>query len=223
MSVNLRGFKELSQGLSDLTPRMADAAARKAVRKAAAPVIAQARANLAALPLVDSTGLLRRSIGLKVKKYSRRISGFAGSAKAARIAAAGGVTVAIIGARRSYSATVMRRSSFIRGRGSAVASVVSDRGRTYLKPVVSRPANYAHLIEGGVRPHYTGKGASTRKGIAKGNMHPGFLAMPWLNPALNSKRKESERIMVESFASDLRAEAARVRAKVNGAPRRRAA
>lgn len=225
VTVNLRGFVEAREALGELTVRMADAAARKAVRAAAKPVVAQARANLAGLGLKDSSGLLSRSIGLKVKKYRGRSlpAGFVGSAKSARIAMAGGKTVAIIGARRSFAQIVNRRSSFVRGRKGAVASVIADKGKTYLKPVFSRPANYAHLIEKGVRPHATGKGASIRKGVTRGNRHPGFRARPWLVTAINSKRPECERIMTRTFQDELRNESARARARVNGARYRRAA
>jgi len=221
ISVHLGGFEEMRRELGKLSTRMVDAAARKAVRRAARPVVLQARANLAALALKDSTGLLSRSIGVKVKKYkgSRRpVRTY--SAEEARALAASGVTVAIVGARRSFVQTVLRRSSFIRGSRQAVASVVETR--EYLKPVSSVPANYAHLIEGGVRPHTTGKGSSLRSGKSGGVRHPGFAAKPWLNPAIDAKREESRRIMAESFAEDLRAEAARVRAKVNSARARAA-
>lgn len=199
VSVNLSGFEELSRSLSEMTPRMADAAARKAVRAAARPVITQARANLSSLPLDDSTGLLKRSIGVKVKKYKGRSVaptgvGFAGSAKAQRMYAAAGITVAIIGARKGFGTNVVRG------------------GRTDY----SDPSKYSHLIEGGVRPHRIGKGSSRKRGRGRGAMHPGFHAMPWLEPAIQSRRKECIDIMARVFREAAMQEAARARAKSRG-------
>ena len=205
VSVQVAGFDEMRRALGELSTRMVDAAARKAVRAAARPVIVQARANLAALQLKDSTGLLSRSIGVKVKKYKNRgrYPAQTYSAEEARAIAASGITVAIVGARRSFVQVVQRKLRY---------------GK-YEKAV---PANYAHLIEKGVQPHAIGKGSSIRSRRSKGNVHPGFPARPWLEPAIASKREECQRIMAQSFAEDLRAEAARAKAKVSGARRRAA-
>lgn len=197
VKVTLAGFNEFRRELPELTGRMVDAAARKAVRAASRPIITQARANLAALGLKESTGLLRRSVGVKVKKYRARnaMLGFQGTPGAARIAARAGTTVAIIGPRHGYS------------------QVISRGGR---KPRKANPANYGHLIEGGVAPHFIGKGSQRARGtrLGHGSMHPGFPAKPWLETALLMKRAEAQRIMVQSFSESLRQEAARMRAKV---------
>jgi hypothetical protein len=219
--LNISGFKELSQALGDMTPRMADAAARKAVRAAARPVVLQARANLAALPLADSTGLLSRSIGVKVKKYkgrgAPRVVGFAGSAKTQRMYAAAGITMAIIGPRKGFGTVVQRAYGYGLGKGTGISTRLSDRQQ--VKNVYSDPAKYGHLIEGGVRPHAIGKGSRLRKGVARGAIHSGFHAMPWLEPAIQSRRNECMAIMARVFREALAAEAHRARSKVNGARR----
>jgi hypothetical protein len=218
--LNISGFKELSQALGEMTPRMADAAARKAVRAAARPVVLQARANLAALPLTDSTGLLSRSLGVKVRKYKGRRQpargfGFVGSSKTQRMYAAAGITMAIIGPRKGFGAYVQRLYGY--GAAKGVATRVADRQQTKL--VYSDPVKYAHLIEGGVKPHSIGKGSSLKKGRARGAIHSGFAAMPWLEPAINSRRNECLAIMQRVFREALAQEAARARSKVNGARR----
>lgn len=203
--VTLTGFDEFRRELPEFTSRMVDAAARKAVRAAAKPIIAQARANVAALNLKESTGLLRQSIGVKVKKYRARGAalGFQGTPGAARIAARAGTTVAIIGPRHGYK-TMVRRG-----------------GRS----VFSNPAKYAHLIEGGVAPHFIGKGSQRVRGSRRstGGMHPGFPAKPFMEVALLARRAEAQRILASSFAESLRQEAARARAKIAAARPRRAA
>lgn len=233
--VRLKGFDEFGDVMADLTARMVDAAARKAVRAAAKPIVAQARANLAALPLRDSTGLLRRSVGLKVKKYTNRyvdLRGFVRSGKAARTAARAGTTVAIIGPRHGFAQMVAREYGYGVSRG--VATRLSDR-----KQVRSRwsdPAKYGHLIESGARPHHIGRGSRLRDdgrrarsdrrvrgNITRGSIHPGFPGRPWLKAAMISRRAEAERIMAASFAESLRQEAARARAKIAAARPRRAA
>jgi hypothetical protein len=236
--LNISGFKELSQALGEMTPRMADAAARKAVRAAARPVVLQARANLAALPLTDSTGLLSRSLGVKVRKYKGRRQpargfGFVGSSKTQRMYAAAGITMAIIGPRKGFGAYVQRRVDFgvklSAEDVAAKAALARDAANTEslsgagigdgTRLVYSDPVKYAHLIEGGVRPHRIGKGSSLKKGRGKGAMHPGFHAMAWLEPAINSRRNECLAIMQRVFREALAQEAARARAKVNGARR----
>lgn len=216
VSVNLTGFEELSRSLAEMTPRMADAAARKAVRAAARPVITQARANLSALPFDDSTGLLKRSIGVKVKKYKGRAVaptgvGFAGSAKTQRMYAAAGVTVAIIGARKGFGQYVDRRARYLSRAMVDAPMIFRNSGTT--RSVYSDPAKYSHLIEGGVRPHHVGKGSSRRRGRGRGAIHPGFHAMPWLEPAIQSRRQECIGIMTRVFREALMQEAARARAK----------
>lgn len=227
VNVELKGFRELSAGLGDLTTRMGDAATRKAVRAGAKPVVAQAKANLAALPLVDSTGLLRRSVGLQsLKKYRprRRTGPAPRSATEARIQNAGGVFVAKVGARRGFKALVQRRNPYASKAALTAPLIHANAGTT--RGVWSDPANYAHLIELGVRPHPIGKGARlSRIGQAfstqrlNGAIHPGFAAKPWLQPALDAQRGNATEIIAQTFRSALAQEAARLRAKVNAGKR----
>lgn len=214
--VNIKGIVQTQNALGEITVRMADAAARKAVRAGARPIITQARANLAALPLKDSTGLSSRSIGVKVKKYrTRRPLSFVGSAKAAGMAQAAGTTVAIIGARRSFKEPVQRRAwpskdGEVRfGKGSSVSIGTGE----HMKTAWAVPANYAHLIEKGARPHQIGRGSSIRRKAGRGIMHPGFHAMPWLEPAITARRAEAEAILARVFSEELAREAIRARSK----------
>lgn len=206
--VDISGYKELSSALGELTVRMADAAARKAVRAAARPVITQARANLSAIPFDDSTGLLKRSVGVKVKKYrGRKVApsglGFVGSARTQRMYAAAGITMAIIGPRKGFGSYVNRRYGW------------DVEGGTGTRMVYSDPVKYGHLIEGGVAPHHIGKGSSRKAGVYRGAMHPGFRGWHWLETAINSKRSECQAIMLRVFRDALAQEAARARSKTS--------
>jgi hypothetical protein len=227
ITVQLSGARELGVAIGEITARMSDAATRKAVRAAARPIITQTRANLAALPLDDSTGLLRRSIGVKVKKYGGRRAAFVASARGVK-SAGGGVTVAIIGPRKGFGAYVSRRVDFgvkqtaedVAARAALArdAANTESLSRTIAggdgrRSVYSDPVKYAHLIERGVRPHQIGKGASLRYLVARGAQHPGFGARPWLLPAIESRRAEAEQIMARVYREELAKEAARARAR----------
>lgn len=213
VKVDISGIIQTQQAIQGFTVRMADAAARKAVRAAARPVITQARANIAALPLRESTGLLRSSIGLKVKKYrgKRRARG-----STPATTAAGGVSVAIVGPRKGYKRQVVREGRKSRRFNTAAFTKLQETGGIFLlsdkraaslinaagRAVWADPVKYAHLIEGGVKPHAQKRG-----------LHPGFGAMPWLERALRQRESEARAIMLRTFQEALVQEAARARQK----------
>lgn len=72
-------------------------------------------------------------------------------------------------------------------RGGVAVIVGARRG---MAPDGIEPANYAHLVEKGTKPHAVGKGSNSRKSVlgvqaAHGGIHPGAKAQPFLKPALD--------------------------------------
>lgn len=143
----MRGYAELEKRLATLGPKIARRVLRKAVDKAATPIVQSAKQRVPA-----QTGLLRIAIGKKTKMYTRSRT-----------------AVAIIGARTKFR--------------SKLAGRWPKR----------KPANYAHLVEFGTRPH---KMSVKRFRVAGGAWvlddqewtHPGTAARPFLRPAFASNR-----------------------------------
>lgn len=72
-------------------------------------------------------------------------------------------------------------------------------GNTNGKPKFIDPRFYAHLVEGGVKPHAVGKGSSLRKRSQGGKLHPGAPAQPFLRPAFESNTAR----IVEIFGDEI--------------------
>jgi HK97 gp10 family phage protein len=74
-------------------------------------------------------------------------------------------------------------------RRSVKVSTNAKRGRvTASMTVGNKKVFYAHMLEFGVQPHSTKKGASVRSGRnPSANPHPGFQAKPFMRPALDTK------------------------------------
>lgn len=77
-SVRLEGDKELRRMLRKAPAEVFDRAISPATRRAMAPVARSAKKCITALRLKDSSGLLRKSIGVKAKRYKRRGSMWVG-------------------------------------------------------------------------------------------------------------------------------------------------
>lgn len=80
------------------------------------------------------------------------------------------------------------------------------------------PAFYAHLVEGGTKPHAVGKGSKLgRKGKADvgqtGKKHPGAKAQPFLKPAFESTKAEAAGAALAVMGEGISREIARVAAK----------
>jgi HK97 gp10 family phage protein len=74
-------------------------------------------------------------------------------------------------------------------RRSVKVSTNAKGGRvTASMTVGNKKVFYAHMLEFGVQPHSTKKGASVRSGRnPSANPHPGFQAKPFMRPALDTK------------------------------------
>ena len=116
----------------------------------------------------------------------------------------GGTVITIVGPRKGFKTTVMRK----------------DRDGND-KPVVSDPANYAHLVELGTRPHSTKKGV--KNSIKVGGVrvyrdlhdmtHPGAKPKPFLRPALISHGQSSIRVFGHAMIEGMEREAKKLKVK----------
>lgn len=147
----VEGLEEVLKALDAVDKKIRRKAIRQAVGAAGKIVLAAAKQKVP-----KNSGLLRKSLGRKVKVYR-------GS----------GVAVAIVGPRAGFRQQVSRD------------------GR---RPVLSDPAKYAHLVEGGVGAH----GYKTRAGS-----HPGAAAHPFLRPALEDNKVAIYGAMAEILAGVL--------------------
>jgi HK97 gp10 family phage protein len=119
-----------------------------------------------------------------------RIGAVVRSAARARVQKETGVLKRSIGVKSSKS---KRRSAHYVVIGPRKEFL--ERGR--------RPVKYAHLVEGGTKPH----GYKTRKGT-----HPGAKAKPFLGPALDATRPQIRRILIEAATKALQRMKARAAA-----------
>ncbi len=122
--VRLSGFKELDRALSKLPEELAKTAEAAALREGMKPVKREVTAR-APTGKGKEAGLLKRSIGLNVRKNKR------GSAEKGR-----------------YTARVGPRTGFKIAVGTAIAKVTKGKrrkGQPYT--VYKDPTKYAHLVE----------------------------------------------------------------------------
>jgi len=69
VAAEVHGLKQITVNLNHVVEKIDREVNRKALRKAVKPMLRQAKANARAS---DKTGLLRRSLGVKVKTYPRK-------------------------------------------------------------------------------------------------------------------------------------------------------
>jgi HK97 gp10 family phage protein len=85
------------------------------------------------------------------------------------------------------------------------------------------PANYAHLVEKGTKPHSLLKRAKSKLGRLKrvvriaagaGARHPGTKPKPFLAPALEAKKAEAARVMMDVVAKEIAKELSKAASKL---------
>ncbi len=180
----LTGLKELTAKLQTLAkPGKITPILRKAVKKGDKIVWDAAKANVRALSFKDSLGLLLKSLGEKTG-VSRK-----------------GVVFGVVGPRTGYKAA--RGAKGVKQQ-TAIGLKYEQAGRD--------PTKYAHLIEGGVRPHATGRGSKLARLRKKGGMsqavqggrqHPGFAARPFLRPAYERNKARIEEVMAAEIGAGI--------------------
>jgi HK97 gp10 family phage protein len=119
------------------------------------------------------------------------------------------------------SSGLLRRSLWVivKTYGNSVMAIIGPKtgmkqevaGRNKKKRLED-PAKIAHLVEFGTQPHALGKGASLRKKIQHGDMHPGAQAKPFMRPAWDETQAQVRGLIEREVAAGLEKEAARAAA-----------
>ena len=171
IEMRLTGVTSTVAAFSQLKAGAQRTVARPAVRAGASIVSMEAKANAKPSSFEDSSGALRRSIGVKVRtaRSRGRPSGI----------------YALVGARQ----------------GQGDRQHTDKRGVT----VTRKPFRYDHLVEGGTKPHFAGKGGK--------QFHPGAEAKPFLGPAFEDNRVQIESAVRTRLAEEIEKNARRVAAK----------
>lgn len=188
--VELVGYADLERMLRGWSPAAQRRISRPGVAKASRLVARIAKQNAP-----RQSGLLRASIGSKVRTYRS------------------GVVAGVVGPRKGFRREVAKS----KGRWTATASgVAKARAGLVARVEVRDPVKYAHLVHGGTKPHSTGKGSvlvirsSGRPGDQSGKRHPGARARPFLRDAFQSSLPQARAIMRRSMGEQVRKEAMRL-------------
>ena len=120
VNLNITGVEELVKKLQTIEKKHARKAARTAIGEATKIVLKTAKALVP-----KDTGLLRKSLGRKVKVYRRN-----------------GVVTGLVGPRTNVTDRLKSR----KGRG-VVAKLNEIVGKALNAEVAKKPARYAHLVE----------------------------------------------------------------------------
>lgn len=193
---DVRAERETLAGLRTLRGRFLTAAVRNAVRKGARPMAKRAKANV---PV--EFGFTRKSIGTKVKSFRD------------------GNVVAVTGPRRGPKFVYQAAAKPFVARdadGQANRTVIAFAGR----PVKRVPANTAHLLELGVKPHRLGSGVQAGRAGGRGRTtdqrgaeHPGFPAKPFLRPAYAQSVGQSKAITAAELKRQIQIQASKMAAR----------
>ena len=143
--------------------------ARTAVRRGVTEAIQDLNKEAKAIVPVEE-GFLKKALGYKVKAYKNGLGYFG-----------------LVGARKDAKGSTTRRFTHYAKR----------RSRPWAGKHRIAPYKYHHLVEGGTRPHATGKGSRLRTGVQIPPFHPGARKQPRLREAairmqVNSIRKISD-------------------------------
>ena len=135
VGLDLRGEKAMIAALKDLEGSINRRVIKGATRKAMKPVVKTAKAKLRA---IDRTGQLRKSIGMKQKKFPA------------------GVVWTGVGPRSGFKITALVPRKGIRGKiGQTGVGSLFFGGET--EEVQVDPVKYAHLVEYGFKHYISGE------------------------------------------------------------------
>lgn len=205
MSVEIRvdmlGAKDLQRMLVGWKPAAMRRIVRPGVDKSSRVVSRAAKARVSV-----ETGLLKRSIGVRVRTYPS------------------GNVVGVVGPRKGFKRPIIRTRAT--GKGQA-------KGTAGIRLVYRDPTKYAHLVEGGTRAHALGKGSrlvrksavvtaatrgkyrrgavyATSAGEQQGRRHPGATPKPFLEPAFRASLPAMRQTMREEIKKGVLKEARRM-------------
>lgn len=172
----LMGADALANALQAMSVKMERKVLRQAVARAAKPIVAAASARA---PV--NSGLLAKSEIDKEKSYRQ-------------------MAVAVIGAANRRAMAVRRRILKRWRKKHAGVQMINAPSRI----ANANPAQYAHLVEFGTKPHPVGKGLKSKAqrvlsrimgGRRLTGMHPGTAPQPFLRPAFDANANKSLGIM----------------------------
>jgi HK97 gp10 family phage protein len=149
--------------------------------KAANKIVKKAMGEAGKIILKEAKGGIPRESGLLKKSMGRKVKVYRGS----------GAVVAIVGPRTGFVQIVD-----VKGLGGIRHSVLRD------------PTKYAHLVEGGTKPHSLQKrgGGGQRRGP---QTHPGARPHPFLGRAIKYNEGRIVDAVSETITAGLDAEAAK--------------
>ncbi len=159
----------------------------------------------------------RRAITLKAVKAGAKPVAAAVKARAPRRKGSGALKQSIgIKAKGGKKNRTKTAAYAVIGPRRKVVKFVKNKGRK--STIKAVPANYAHVVEKGTRPHSIKKGTGFRKvgkHAAPGSpgIHPGAKAKPFLAPAWRSTKSQALEAARQVFATELKAAIAKQAAK----------
>lgn len=74
------------------------------------------------------------------------------------------------------------------------------------KTVKADPILYAHLVDGGTKPHAIGKGSRLKKKVQKGKEHPGTKGVKFMEKGWEAAQAEAEQIARDEITAGVVAE-----------------
>lgn len=194
IATEIRGSRDVVNKIDQVT-RNARKVVRRAVEKGATLQLQAVRAELKAV----RTGLLRKSLGKVVKTYGNgKVLGVVGPRHG--FAVTGGQLQGS-GRRQKLVATRATRKGNRVIKLRAAQSITSKLTRG--KKIRLDPTFYAHLVEGGAKPHRIGKGSRRRQGRQSGKLHPGAKAKPFLGPAWRRTDRQVRETIRAHLAANL--------------------
>ena len=172
LQFRLEGLEDLKLRLNSLPIALRNRIVRKAVTKGARIILKSAQSKV-----VERTGQLRKSLGVKVKTY--RAAPFAG----ANTKNAAGTTVAIIGARKGFDIEVNGKK-------------VNPTRYAHLVEFGTRPHALGEFSKLAAKVGVVG-------GYQHGRMHKGAEAKPFLRPAYDESKAAAMRAIVNGIKEGL--------------------
>ena len=193
ISLNIEGDNRLMRVFRTLPDTMRKKHVRRGVTKAARVIAREARDYA---PV--QTGLLRRSIGSKVKTYGGTIMGIVGPRA---------------GMRQRVALVRKRKSRWLTGKRAVKTAAILGHHTEYRDP-----AKYAHLVEFGTGERYVGEGKGGKARRAKGKILfgrgrfwgkrvKGTVARPFLRPAFQRRQFDAFKIIEQEVIAGLKMEA----------------
>lgn len=191
--ITISGERELQRAMKTLPRAVAEKVSRDAVMAGGGVI---KRAAVANAQKHSDTGTLAKSIVVKRKKYR-------------------GVQMAIVGPKHMKKVFRISKKGKLRGVGKKAQAEMHAAGRGK-ELYYYDPANYAHLVERGTRPHGPKKKRilyNPQTGQFYGRRVRGTPARPFMRPAFDSQKGVAMRRINEKLLKGIDAEARKLAAR----------